>query len=415
LTVNTVSQNLQLPPAQELHGILRRVTETLAEELANPAAHAPQWSAFEWCAGRAVAAMHGVSPLLSRISSWDGDFGWKPFIDQQRMHTAKRHERIRELLAQVDGAMRTVRVSAVALKGAALHDIGLYVPGDRPMADLDILVRPSDAARTAKLLEALGFIESSSSWKERVFVPRLGKTASVLGEHASNDIKVELHTRICERLPWSITDVSEVIFAPSSGFGLNGYSSTAWLMLHLLLHAAGSMTTRALRLLHLYDISLVAARMEHSDWQQLLEYGNRAKLWWAFPPLGLVSKYFVGTVPQDVLDALAAQCPYFLKRGALRKKLYDYSLSYLWTDALPGIEWSRSLSEMGMYAANRLKPSGDHLALRKHIADTQPWAMQDSWQRSSQARRIVRWISAPQPRTVAVHALQAAMACDRGS
>jgi len=61
-----------VPPPTAFPGTLRKITETLAGELACPTQHAPAWSDFEWKIARAVAAMHGVSPLLSRTLRWRG-------------------------------------------------------------------------------------------------------------------------------------------------------------------------------------------------------------------------------------------------------------------------------------------------------------------------------------------------------
>src|ERR1700688_997146 len=101
--------------------MLRKTTERFAWELANPAPLAPEWSEFEWIVARAVAAMHGISPLLSRTLRWQGPAGWNGFLEEQRTHTAKRHVRIDDLLMHLDQRAREAGVAAVALKGVALH------------------------------------------------------------------------------------------------------------------------------------------------------------------------------------------------------------------------------------------------------------------------------------------------------
>jgi hypothetical protein len=76
-----------LPPSTILQAMLRKITERFARELAEPAPLAPEWSEFEWIVARAVAAMHGVSPLLSRTLCWQGPVGWAEFLEEQRTHT----------------------------------------------------------------------------------------------------------------------------------------------------------------------------------------------------------------------------------------------------------------------------------------------------------------------------------------
>ena len=401
-------------PPRVLQAALHKITETLAAELAHPTPTAPDWSEFEWTIARAVAAMHGVSALLSRTLPWPGPAGWRRFVEDQSAHTAKRYERIAELLRRIDRQTQEAGIAVMALKGAALHAMGLYVAGERPMADIDLLVRPAQTERTAAILESLGFQESSVSWKERVFSPKEDHGPADLGEHANNSIKIELHARICEKLPWRITDASELIFPKQPQPGLNPYPSKASLMLHLLLHAAGSMTTRALRLLHLHDLARLSSVMTELDWQEVLAQNSRGqRLWWAFPPLKLVSRYYPAAIPVGVLTALAEECPYLLRRIATGRTLYDVSYSYPWVNAFPGIEWSQSLGEMLEYAASRVKPDPGHVASREYNVKTQAWALQSPWERLSQGRRMVRWVTSRPTRTLTMHAVRAALAQTR--
>jgi hypothetical protein len=397
------------PPPTAFQGTLRKITETLAGELACPTQRPPDWSDFEWKIARAVAAMHGVSPLLSKTLLWQGPAGWMTFLEEQRIHTATRHRRIAELLQRIDERGRAAGIAAVALKGAALHAIGLYAIGDRPMADIDLLVRPADAEGLARLLESLGFREAWASWKERVFTPIVESAVGALGENSNNDVKIELHERICERLPWRLTDVTDCVFPTQARPGVNPYPSTASLMIHLLLHAAGAMAFQSLRLLHLHDLARLSSRMGEADWDQVLAQRRRGGLWWAFPPLNLAARYFSSCIPSSVLAALADDCPLILKRVSRRKTLYDVSYSYPCVDAFPGVEWSRSIREVLEYAVNRVRPSAGQIALRGHSAKSDAWASQNQWARLSQGRRIVRWVASRPPRAVTMHAVSAAL------
>jgi hypothetical protein len=400
-----------LPTPTAFQGTLRKITEALARELACPTQRAPDWSDFEWKIARAVAAMHGVSPLLSKTLLWQGPAGWMTFLEEQRIHTATRHRRIADLLQRIDERGRAAGIAAVALKGAALHAMGLYAVGERPMADVDLLVRPADAERLARLLESLGFHEAWASWKERVFTPLVERAVGGLGEHSNNDIKIELHERICERLPWRLTDVTDCVFPTQARPGVTAYPSTASLMIHLLLHAAGAMAFQALRLLHLHDLARLSSRMSEADWDQVLAQRRRGGLWWAFPPLHLAARYFSSCIPSSVLAALADDCPLVLNRVSRRKTLYDVSYSYPYVDAFPGVEWSQSIREVLEYAVNRVRPSAEHIALREHSAKSDAWASQNQWARLSQGRRIVRWVTSRPPRAVTMHAVNAALEC----
>jgi hypothetical protein len=261
------------------------------------------------------------------------------------------------------------------------------------------------------VLERMAYSESSANWKERVFTPIDHQDANGLGEHAGNDIKIELHERICERLPWRVTDISELIYPIEPLPGCHGYPSKASLMSHLVLHAAGCMAFQSLRLLHLHDLARLSTRMTRDDWAQFLDSGRLVgALWWAFPPLEMTSRYFPSTIPADVLAAVAADCPYWLQLASPRRSLCDVSLSHLWVDAFPGIEWARSVGELVEYAASRLRPSAAHLATREYAARNEGWGRREQWVRLSQGRRILRWVTSRPTRPATMHAVRAALA-----
>jgi hypothetical protein len=407
--------DLVLPPPRELRTTLRRITERLATELAQPGNTAPDWSELEWGLARGVAAIHGVSSLLASALKWDGPPGWKPFLATQRAHVAARHRRIEELLSQLDTRSRDESVALVALKGAALHSLGLYRPGDRPMADVDLLVHPGDAKRAEQVLESLGFSEQYANWKHKVFVPAVRTVHRGLGEHAKNYIKIELHQRLAEILPLRITEVTQTVLASRTHPGLNPYPSKAALIAHLLIHAASSMAYRSLRLLHLHDIALVSSRMSASDWNELLALGRDPDgLWWALPPVRLTARYYTASIPKDVQAALTEHCQWTVQRLTGRQSLSDVSLSYPWIEAFPGIGWCRSLAEVMELIYSRIRPGEETLSLRKVEAETQVSAATSDWSSLSQGRRMLRWLLSKQTRAQTLHAVRTALTAPHG-
>jgi hypothetical protein len=404
------SQAIAAHPSK-LQAVLTKVTERLARELANPAPVAPDWSDLDWSVATAVAAMHGVSALLSRSLHWRGPEGWMRFLEEQRTHVTQRHARIEKLLLQIDRNAREADVGMMPLKGVALHALGLYTGGERPMADVDLLVHPQDVTRAVRIIESLGFRECRTSFRERAFAPLEGQSAGALGEHTNNDITIELHERICERLPLRLTDVTGAVLPQRLQPGLNGYPSRAALMTHLLLHTAGDMTRKAVRLIQLHDLALVSRQMTEADWEELLQWNSSGRrLWWALPPLRLTLRYYALSVPTRALTALESECPWVLRRKSRRAILSDVSFSHLWVDAFPGIEWSRSIREMLRYAAGRIRPSAEQLAARATSAVTQDWAADSQWSTLSQGRRIARWLTSRQVRPVTMHVLRATLA-----
>ena len=394
---------------------LQKTTEVLASELCNPTAAAPAWSEAEWAVARAVAAIHGVSPLLADTLRWQGPVAWARFLAEQKAHTAQRFQRIEQLLQHMDRRAYEAGIALVPLKGAALHAMGIYAAGERPMADIDLLVHEQQSRRAIEVFVELGFLETCRTWKHRVFEHSGHEAPVALGEHARNGIKLELHCRIGEVLPRRAVDVTEIVIPQSLHPGLNSYPSKAALLIHLLLHAAGALIARSLRLLQLHDIARLSARMMDEDWEELLRRTARAadgSLWWAFPPLALAARYY-GCVPDRVLTRAASDCHWTLKWVYRRRTLSAASFSHLWISALPGIEWARTPRAMFEYAAARVVPSAETVHLRKAFASVQPRVSGGTWAQLSQRQRVLRWMTSRQARHETLQPVRAALRAAR--
>ncbi len=400
---------LHLPPPARVQAALRTVTERLALEMVSPASSAPDWSGFEWRSARAAAAMHGISGILAGRLRWQGAPGWAEFLREQREHIAMRHRRILELTRATDEELRSRGIPAQALKGAALHEEGLYREGERPMADLDLLVRAEDVERTAQMLERLGLRESHRTCKHRVFAACYGTAHAGLGEHAANGIKVEVHDRVCEALPLRLVDISTVVRVRNPSPGLNPYPSRGALMAHLLVHAAGDMTLRSLRFIQLQDIALLAPRLAPADWHDILAQGS----WWTWPPLSMAERYYGELAPPAVRAWARATCSVILRQVHARRRLCDVSLSRLWVDAFPGIEWTRSPREALEYVWYRLAPSAELREGRRFALETEPSLSGSDWGALSHRRRLVRFLTGRAARPWPLYNVRAALAQPR--
>jgi hypothetical protein len=278
------------------------------------------------------------------------------------------------------------------------------------MGDVDLLVRPGDVEPTARMLESLGFHETVPTWKHRIFLPRHMGHPAGLGEHVDNYLKIELHERLGEALPLLTEEVSRWVFPARPQPGLNRYPSKASLMTHLLLHAAGAMAFRALRLLHMHDLALLSAQMSENDWDELLMHSaSDDGHWWVMPPLCVTARYYSCQIPTRVLTSLFASCPRVLSRISRRRTLSDVSFSHLWISAFPGIEWARSPAQMARYALSRLRPSKETLKLRQELVKTHVGAGASEWDRLSQGRRMLRWLTSPQARSETMHPVRMAL------
>src|SRR6185437_5870005 len=402
----------RMPPIAAVQSALRRITESLAAGLACADTGCPAWSDLDWRLAPAVAAMHGVSPLLARELRWQGPPHWARFLAEQRRHTLHRQRRIEELLSNIDARARSAGIAVVALKGAALQTAGVYAAGERPMADLDLLVQPADLETAVAVLLALSYRDSGTTWKHQGFDPAGGsEQRAELGEHADNPIKIDLHHRICERLPLAPTDLTDLVFPPHAQPGLNGYPRAAALMAHLLAHAAGTMTHRGLRLIQLCDVARLARRMTEADWEELIRlHGSDRRLWWAAPPLLLAARYFAGAVPHKALTRLERGAPWLLRQVTRRRTLADFSYSHVYIDALPGILWTRSPAQAVRYVSARVFPIREQRAQIEVVSRTGPWSAEPHWHRQSQARRILQWISSRPTRTETLQPVRAALA-----
>ena len=133
---------------------------------------------------------------------------------------------------------------------------------------------------------------------------------------------------------------------------------------------------------------------------------EKASLWWVFPPLHLTARYYPSSIPTDILNAFERDCPQRLRRMARRNSVFDYSHSYLWVEAFPGIRWCGSLPQMIEYAANRILPSATVERQRHRQATSEQYASRSDWAKRSQGSRVLQWLTSRPMRPSALHAIQ---------
>jgi hypothetical protein len=275
-----------------------------------------------------------------------------------------------------------------------------------------LLVRPDAPEAAARLLASLGYEIDYTHRREQAFRP-VGSTmpsADRLGEHIDYPVKVEVHTRIAELLPAAETEITPLLFPANVHAGLNDYRSAASLMLHLALHAAGNMRARALRLVQLHDVALLAARFGADDWEELLAaHPENQGPWWACAPMMLTARYYPGVIPTRVLARLGIHCPRLLKRHTLRRGLVGASWSNLYVEAFPGVEWSRTPGEALRFMKSRIWPSRHALSEMSHGAARIPGGSAVPWYGLSHGNRILRWVVSRPPRVQTLLCVRAAL------
>ncbi|HVT56920.1 MAG TPA: nucleotidyltransferase family protein [Thermoanaerobaculia bacterium] len=292
---------------------LREICETLARWLAAPPPAAPpDWSSGRWGLCRQAAHVHGVAPLLARrlcgLAAWSGHPACRWLADQHdanRRRLARMHGELRMLLARFDEA----GVAVVPLKGALLTVRFYSEPGDRPMADFDLLLRPADLERGGELLSSLGYEKVAHSSRHALFErPGERTPADSSCEHPDNPRPVELHASCRERICEQVSDLTELMWDGARRGELLG--ARAWiaapelLWLHLLMHTMHHMRYNSARLLQLVDLTRVAAHL--ADWTNLGGLLDRFDPRATYAPLSLLQRCF----PDPRLAALvAAQRP----------------------------------------------------------------------------------------------------------
>jgi hypothetical protein len=334
--------------------------------------------------------MQGISTLLASSLPWTGSSLWQSFLDRQREQSVLRHERIGELLAKIDDATRQARVSCVGLKGTALRALGIYAPGERPMGDIDLLVRAEDLDSIDSALGSLDYSHAFTSRRHIVYEAQHKTELYGFGEHLQNPLKIEVHTAVAESLPVSKVDITSDLH-PATGYpGLNAYPDLAALLLHLMLHAAGSMKAHALRQIQLHDIAMLSRQLDDDDWNSLLEKSDSNKCrWWLFTPLALTERYYPDSIPSDVLKHAHESCPRILRIAADRQRLTDVSWSNLRIPAFPGIAWSRTPLEVLRVVRHRVFPERVALSELEQSLLAQPQLDSIPWYQLSHYRTPV--------------------------
>jgi hypothetical protein len=264
------------------------------------------------------------------------------------------------------------------------------------------------------VLEA-GYAEGVTMWKHRDYLPLDALAVPAFGEHEANPIKIELHTAVHERLPVREVAITTQVFPAHAQPGLNAYPSLAALMRHLLLHAAGNLCGRGIRLIQLHDIAVLAGRLNEADWDEALTAASdELPAWWAVPPLELALRLFPSHWPPEAMarayGAAQAACPARLRRAALHYRLDEVSMSAYRTPMLPGVEWSHGVTEALQCARIRLHPGHEALAqnrraaLNVHAFASSPWTGQPRWQKA------LRFLLGAPPRVTTMYSLRRAMA-----
>jgi len=273
----------------------REISRTLATWFLEGPNQDPDWGPEDWQALKSVVRVHGAGPLLHlalRPVTWLPDEMRLWFAEQYRF-SRERAARLQDDLQGLLAAFGSGAIAVMPLKGSLLSAAYYPDPALRPMADLDLLVRP--AARTAAeaLLEKLGYRRISANWKHTEWGrPGNLEVASWEFEHPDNPRKLDLHVSVSEMLGGPAIDLTGLLWqraAPGRLLGepvLLPHPEDLWL--HLLMHVNSEVWGLTSRLVHLYDLSLLPRPDALPDEDPRFFYLALRLLQATFPDPGLV-------------------------------------------------------------------------------------------------------------------------------
>jgi hypothetical protein len=292
------------------------------------------------------------------------------------------HDRLVKLLA----LYASHDIDVLLLKGAGLAHSAYARPTERPMGDIDLLVRPGIGPRAWELALANGWARRGDVPEERSYAEH--QHLSPLEDADGLKIGLELHTALfTNQAPFALT--ADQIWASARRLTIGG--QPAWVpspedqLLHAALHFAWSheMTFGAFRTLR--DVERILGKSP-VDWPTLVRQARAARgatcCYWT---LRLARDLAGVEVPSEVLAQLAPRRPERVMRGLTR---------YYAEHALPNpdlIVSSVSLSR-AMWSLGIGPRSQGHGRSRPWL-DTEEWVRTPDGMRNtrnSAARRIIQ-------------------------
>jgi hypothetical protein len=238
--------------------------DLLAAWAFDPPAEPPAWPAAAWDALLAAAEVHGVTALLERrlgaLPGWRGGAA-ASLLAGRYAANCRRIARLQQDLRAILGRFAAAGVRLMPLKGAVLTAGTWPDPGERPMADLDLLVHGEDLETGVALLGEVGYEVVFRGHKHVKLGPAGGDDLLAAGEHADNPRWVELHPACGEWLDEDRIELTGPIWESAREGRLLG--EPAWLphpamhWLYLLVHATHHILINRFRLVQLLDLLLL--------------------------------------------------------------------------------------------------------------------------------------------------------------
>lgn len=234
-----------------------------------------------------------VAHLLEGCGPDDVAVGARPMADWLRRQLRQNRERMRRFsddLAGILAGAATAGVPVMPLKGSVIAFTHDRDPGLRPMADLDLLVRPADEPGLRVVLESLGYrLVDASDPRHRTFGRPSDAVVAWDGTHPDNPRWVEVHTQVRRSVWRHRRGVDATSYLWSAGREATLLGQPAWLLHDAALlsdvaaHATHHLGHGFGTLLQWLDVAGGAVRVETLD---------DAFAPWTYPALALAARAF---------------------------------------------------------------------------------------------------------------------------
>ena len=314
-----------------------------AQAVAEPA----DWDIVVWLAARQRA----ISPVFRRLGRTQPPSLRAETLDRlQRLALVGdfQLDHLHQRLVSMLRVLRAASIDVVLLKGAGLAYSVYAKPADRPMADLDLLVRAEHAHEAWTLALANGWVRRGDvpvarSYEEHQHLPPLEDNAGL-------QTGLEIHTALFTGIaPFDFT--SDEVWDQARRITVGGESvlvpSPVHQLVHCCLHFAWSheMMFGAWRTLR--DVERLVSTGE-IDWAEFVALARRSRggscCYWT---LQLAQDLALVQVPADVLAALAPRLPRWVLR-ALAQQFAQRAFSVPADDEVNSVSLSRMLWSLGV-------------------------------------------------------------------
>jgi len=264
--------------------------------------------AVDWPGLVELAVREGTAPLLDSHLDRLGLLPRLPGPSRRRLTEVARgvwaaNAVLARHWGEATAALRGAGVDTLTLKGMALANVVYAEPGLRPMADVDLLVRPDDRATALATLRELGYRTP-------------GEAADLLGESRSfaelvrDGARIDLHWHAARYLRFEgivevdhagLWDRARPLVTPE---GRSLMPAPEDLVLHLVVHL--TLGSDFARVLWYADLDAVVRRFARElDWERLTTAADRWRVrtltGWA---LGVVALSFGTPLPAGLLERL---------------------------------------------------------------------------------------------------------------